>query len=108
MIADLRSKYGVGLWDVALRELLPLVRMLHRDPTSWLFAAVNEWDYPASRELLSLADLVDVLVQVNTRKGQRAKPYPRPFSQSKKYGGRSKNKRRTPAELAALFAPKET
>lgn len=104
MVADLRSKFGVGLWDVALRELLPLVRMLHRDPSSWLFAAVNEWDHPVTREYLALADSYDAFAQVHTRKGQKAKPYPRPFTASKKYGGGAKNKRRTPADLEALFA----
>lgn len=104
VVADLRSKFGVGLWDVALRELLPLVRMLHRDPSSWLFAAVNEWEFPASRELLALAELYDAYAQTHTRKGQKAKPYPRPFADVKKYGGRGKNKRRTPAELEAIFA----
>lgn len=104
MIADLRQKYGVGLWNVSLRELLPLVQMLHRDPTSWLFAAVNDWDYPTTREALALADLYDAFAQVNSRKGHKAKPYPRPFSTRKTYGGRKKNKRRTPEELSALFS----
>jgi hypothetical protein len=104
VVADLRQKFGVGLWDVPLRELVPLVRILHRDPTSWLFAVVNGWEYPTTREALTLADMFDAYVQVHTRKGQRPKPYLRPFSPQKQYGGRRKNKRRTPEELSALFA----
>lgn len=104
MIADLRSLYGVGLWDVSLRELYPLVTMLHRNPESWLFAQINDWDFPASREYLTLADSIDVLIQANSKRGSRPKPYPRPFSVDKRYGGRNKNRRRTPAELDALLA----
>jgi hypothetical protein len=104
VIADLRQKFGVGLWDVSLRELVPLVRILNRDPSSWFFAAVNGWDFPTTREALTLADLFDAYSHTHTRKGQKPKPYPRPFSVQKKYGGRSKNKRRSPEELSALFA----
>lgn len=104
MIADLRSLYHVGLWDLALRELLPLVQMLHKNPQSWLFAEINDWDFPASRESLTLADTIDVLIQAHSKRGPRPKPYPRPFSADKRYGGRKKNYRRTPAELDALLA----
>lgn len=104
VIADLRSHYGVGLWDAPLRELLPLVLMLHRDPTSWLFAAINGWDYPASRAELTAADMFDVFVRANSRKNAKPEPYPRPFSPNKRFGGRGKNKRRTAAELEELLA----
>lgn len=104
VIADLRGKFSVGLWEVPLWELGSLIHILHRDPSSWLFAAVAGWEHPASRELLTLADQFDAFMQAHTRKGQRAKPYPRPFSTQKKYGGRGKNKRRTPEELEAVFA----
>lgn len=102
VVADLRSHYGVGLWDVSLRELRPLVLVLLRDPTSWLFAEVNGWEFPTSREALTVADLFDVFVQANSRRGSKPKPYPRPFSAAKKYGGRGSS--RTVAELEALFA----
>jgi hypothetical protein len=65
---------------------------------------VNGWDYPITREALTLADLYDGYVQVHTRKGHKPKPYPRPFSTQRKYGGRKKNKRRSPEEVSALFS----
>ncbi len=103
VIADLRSHYGVGLWDAPLRELYPLIQMLHRDPTSWLFTKLNDWDYPASRGELTLADMFDVFLRANSRKGANPKPYPRPFTPHKRYGGRGRTKPRTTAEIDAFF-----
>lgn len=104
VIADLRQKFGVGLWDIPLRELVALVQILHRDPSSWLFASAAGWEFPVSREHLTLMDQFDAFMQANSKKGARPKPYPRPFSDAKRYGGKKKNTPRTPAELEALFA----
>lgn len=63
----------------ALARTWHLADQLARDPSSHVYAAINGWAYPASREALALADLFDALVAVNTRKGHKPKPYPRPW-----------------------------
>jgi len=90
---------------VSVPELWLLVQGLLRDTRSWLFARVNEWEYPVSREWLVAVDQFDMFARANTpKKYQRSlKPYPRPFQTSKRYGGRRKNKPRTAAEVKALF-----
>jgi hypothetical protein len=83
-----------------------LIQGLLKDTRAWLFAAVNEWDYPVSREWLIAADQFDLFARANTpKKYQRhLKPHPRPFGTEKRYGGRKKNKKRyTPEEVKALF-----
>lgn len=102
---DLRVLCGVGLRGVSVAELWLLVQGLLRDTRSWLFAAVNEWEYPVSREWLLAADQFDVFVRANTPKkyARSIKPHPRPFPTEKRYGGRKKNIPRTPEEVKALF-----
>lgn len=67
-------------WGEAWR----IVHVLANDPSSQLAAAVNEWDYPASREVAVLADLYDAFVMANTRRGRQPKPYPRPWPDKSK------------------------
>lgn len=50
------------------------------DPASRVGAAVAGWSHPVSRESMTLADLFDVTVKVNS--GRRTpKPYPRPWDE---------------------------
>lgn len=102
---DCRVLCSVGYRDVTPGELWLLIQGLLRDTRSWLFAAVNDWDYPVSREWLIAADHFDTFVRANTpKKYQRQiKPHPRPFPTDKRYGGRKKNKKRSIAEVRALF-----
>lgn len=102
---DLRSLCSVGLGEVRPAELWLLVQGLLRDTRSWLFAKVNDWEYPVSREWLLAADQFDMFARANTpKRHQRSlKPHPRPFATSKRYGGKRKNKPRTAAEVKALF-----
>ena len=69
-------------WGEAMR----LTRQLGSDPSTMVAAALNGWDYPVSREALSLADLYDVFCAANFKD---AKPYPRPWA-SKPKSGRAK------------------
>lgn len=62
-------------WGEAWR----LTQQLALDTSSHVAAAVNGWEYPASRVHLVLADLYDTFVSANTKKGRKAKPYPRPW-----------------------------
>jgi hypothetical protein len=66
-------------WGEALR----LVNRLVLDPSSHVAAAVSGWSEPVSREALALMDLVDLQVMFRWvdagKKGQKPKPYPRPW-----------------------------
>ncbi len=95
---DFRVRFGFPLrdvfaGDVTWREAWSLVAELRRDPTSHLAAELAGWDYPLSREGLTLADTYDAFVQANTDKKRRSmiKPYPRPFQPVE----RTKSKRPT-------------
>lgn len=48
--------------------------MFSRDPATWTFAAVAEWEHPLSREALVLLDLFDLEHHVNSKK--KPKPHP--------------------------------
>lgn len=93
--------------DLKPKELWLLVQGLMRDTRSWVFAREADWEYPVSREWLIAADQFDAFTQSNTPKRYQGqwKPHPRPFSTDKRYGGRKKNKRRTPAEVRAILRP---
>lgn len=77
---DWRARFHVPLADVGETmtwgEALRLTKELVRDTGSHVFAAINEWKHPMSREALVLADLYDAFVHANFK---RAKPYPRPW-----------------------------
>lgn len=56
-----------------------LVMILRNDPSSAITAALEGWDYPISREAMILMDQYDLDTAINSPKGKRPKPYPRPF-----------------------------
>lgn len=59
-----------------------LLRVVTRDPSSHLYAAMHGWDFPASREWLQNADLFDALnalLHVEAQVKRKPKPYPRPW-----------------------------
>lgn len=67
--------------------LVSFVRHLPRDSATWRESHPSDDSWPwvtAAKTNTILADLFDALVAVNTRKGRRPKPYPRPRA-----GGRS-------------------
>jgi hypothetical protein len=86
LVVDLR-KLGIDPSEVDLDELLLIVDVLLRDPTSWLHAAVAKWKHPITHEWSVLVSMWELLAQVNTRKGRKAprfpKPWPDPNSTSK-------------------------
>lgn len=57
-------------WGEAVR----MTRLLASDPSSYIAAALNDWDRPVSTEALALYDVFDLLHQVNSRK--RPRPHP--------------------------------
>lgn len=68
---------------MSLPEAARLATRLAVDPSTHLCAALNGWDYPASREFLVLADQFDAFVRVNSGK-KRPAPYPRPWPDASK------------------------
>ena len=69
-------------WGEALR----LTRILSLDGSSQVGAAVGAWSYPMSREAMWLADLYDLMHQVNSDK--RVKPTARPWDVNNAQPGR--------------------
>ena len=91
---------------VSFNEAYLLTAQLLKDPSSAIYAAANEWDYPLSREGLVLADLFDLTVQANSSKKIRVQ-YPRPFVQGGKRLGRTKRSRKEVLALLGQMNPKE-
>lgn len=64
--------------DTIPDEMLAFVLGAIADPGSQLNAAVQGWKHPLSREGFLLLDLIDLMGQVNSKKGAW-KPVPRPL-----------------------------
>ena len=82
-IYDFRSRFGLGLGDLGTAlpwsEVVYLVAVLVRDPSSWLQTSLSKWHHPIDYNWAVNVATYDLLAQVNTRKGRKAKPYPRPW-----------------------------
>jgi hypothetical protein len=57
--------------------------MLIKDPTTYTYAKLRDWDYPVSREWFALADLWDLTLASHVKK-KDFKPYPRPYKNDNK------------------------
>lgn len=66
---------------MSIREAWNLTIELMQDPSSRVFAAVCDWEYPMSREAFILADIHDRFTAVNFKS---PKPYPRPLPDGKR------------------------
>jgi hypothetical protein len=79
--ADFRSRYNLSIENAGVeysyREATYLTFMLLKDTSSWLSAAYNKWDYPASKEYLMQLTTFDLLHTVNSKK--KPKPLNRPY-----------------------------
>lgn len=97
------SEIGVSVdYDEAWR----LAVILLQEPTSWLRAQITGWKHPVSREFQVLADLFDLQLAANSKKGKKPKPYPRPWATSQettRYGGR-KSQTRTAEQIREILA----
>jgi hypothetical protein len=87
LTSDFRQFYGISLTNipqtVSYKEAILLIYSLETKTESLYFAKKNKWKYPASKEYLILADLIDVLIASNSSK-KNIKPYPRPFKTGNK------------------------
>jgi hypothetical protein len=81
---DFRARFGLGLdslgTTVPWSEVISLVAVLLRDPTSWLQTAKNDWQHPISYDWTIAAATYDLLAQVNSKR--KPKPWPRPWKDS--------------------------
>lgn len=80
-VYDFRDRFGLGLRDLGTTvpwvEVVYLVAVLLRDPSSWLQTSVAGWHHPISYEWAVLAGTYDLHAQVNSKR--KPKPYPRPW-----------------------------
>jgi hypothetical protein len=89
-VYDFRARFSLGLGDlgttVPWSEVIHLVTVLLRDPTSWLQTAKKNWSHPISYDWTIAAATYDLLAQVNSKR--KPKPWPRPWGDqnSKKLG----------------------
>lgn len=69
--------------EISWFEAVRLFRVLERDPSTAVGAAMAQFDRPTSREALVLMDLYDLQVMFRWadggKKGPKPKPYPRPW-----------------------------
>ena len=81
--ADFRSVFGISAEDVgetiSYTEAIYLIEALMKDTSTRFFAAKAKWDHPVSQEWILFSHLYDRFVETNTRKGTKAKRYPRPW-----------------------------
>lgn len=84
-VYDFRHRFGLGLDDLGSRvpwtEVVYLVSVLVRDPSSWLQTSLNGWHHPVSYEWAALAAQYDLHAQVNSKR--KPKPYPRPWDNTR-------------------------
>ena len=102
---DWRARFGKPLkvvgrsmpWGEACR----LTGELARDTASHVCAALNGWEFPATREALVLMDLYDAYAAV---KFKRPQPYPRPWQTGEKSTRQRGNAAgRTPEEVRRIL-----
>jgi len=80
-VYDFRHRFGLGLGDLGTTvpwvEVVYLVAVLLRDPSSWLQVSYNKWHHPVSFEWAAHAATYDLLAHVHSKR--KPKPYPRPW-----------------------------
>jgi hypothetical protein len=80
LYSDFRRLYAIGFGEVgrsiSWREGTHLVEALTLDPSSLLAASLGGWRFPASHEWMVLANIYDLTLRLNSKKG---KPMERPW-----------------------------
>jgi hypothetical protein len=80
LYSDFRRRYAIGFGEVgrsiSWREGTHLVEALTVDPSSLLAASLGGWRFPASHEWMVLANIYDLTLRLNSKKG---KPMERPW-----------------------------
>jgi hypothetical protein len=100
-VYDFRHRFGAGLDDLGEKlpwnEVLLILTVLLRDPTSWLHTSVAKWHHPVSYDWTVGVATYDLLAQVYSKR--KPKPYPRPWTDGK--GGRKGQVRNDAREILA-------
>jgi hypothetical protein len=82
LVYDFRDRFGLGLADIGTtvpwREVVHLVAILARDPSSWLQTSMRDWAHPISYDWAVLASIYDLLASVHSK--TKPKPFQRPWS----------------------------
>lgn len=103
---DFRSRFHLGAHvignEIGWGEAIRLVRVLRSDPSSMLAAAVEDWDYPMSREASILADVWDL--EYAKTGAKTAANYPRPFKKDQPSTRKGNAAGRSPEEIKAILA----
>lgn len=108
---DFRHRFQLSVYDIGVkvsyREAIMLVNVLLADQSSWTFAHVNEWKFPASMEWIKLADLLDV--QIMSKSKNKPKPSPRPWPDTSvnRVGDNSKRSQTEILQVLDAMRPKE-
>lgn len=99
---DWRTRFHLPLQVVGRSmswgEAVRLVQHLAGDPSSAVCVALNDWDYPLSREAITLADLFDL--QHLSKAKRKPQPYARPWQDGRRRFGRTSL---TPAQLRRIL-----
>ncbi len=102
-VYDFRHRFSYGLEDIGTtlpwNEVLLLLSVLLRDPTSWLQTSVAKWHHPVSYEWATNAAVYDLLAQVHSKR--KPKPYPRPWATGAGKSGRKGSTRKDAREILA-------
>jgi hypothetical protein len=102
-VYDFRHRFGVGLDDIGTTlpwgEVLLLLNVLLRDPSSWLQTSVSKWHHPVTYEWATTAATYDLLAQVHSKR--KPKPYPRPWMTGANNKGRKGTLRKDAREILA-------
>jgi hypothetical protein len=73
LYSDFRRRYSVGFDEVgrsiSWREATHLVEALTLDPGSMLAVSLGGWKHPASYEWMALANIYDLTLRLNSKKG---------------------------------------
>ncbi len=88
-------------------EAVLLVNVVARDSSSWLFARMNDWKYPVSREWIVAAHTYDLLYAINSKKKPKPYPAPWPDPDKKKIGSNTPQPREVVRKLLERMNPKE-
>lgn len=88
-------------------EAVLLVSVLMRDPSSWLYAAEAEWDFPVSREWIVATHTYDLHAMVNSKSKPKPYPTPWPAENTKRIGSSKKQSSADVLKNLERMNPKE-
>ena len=108
---EFRARFNLSMFDIGSSitwlEAVLLVNVIARDNSSWLYARMNDWKYPVSREWIVAAHTYDLLHAVNSKKKPKPYPAPWPDPDKKTIGSGKKQSSEVVRNLLERMNPKE-